>query len=480
MLKVLITGIVGLGLCLGSILGLDYLSKPSVQPPTVGSYSPTGGGTYRLGQSIGTSDTTIRLSSFKEPVSNIPYTMSYLNSDIEYGTLSPQSSVSEFISFSGITQNTDGSATLTGVIRGLSRTPGTGGCVASTTLAQSHAGQSILILSNPPCQLAEYTPLRTTATSTGILIFSSTTPPRYDANYTASGNQLVSFAQLAATAFNGAPTSTFSGMGIVQLPSSVQVASSTASSTTGAPMPLITKYSTTTPGTLCNSGIWNCTPVAQVSGFLSQAWQDLTQTWIFSSSTSNSFLSTNASTTNFSISNLFKFATASGSSSVLSVDANGYVTANAPKVTTLGVSGAGTLNTSAASTTQFTVTIPANSLKTTSTIDVSMQTVFIAGNCAYEIQIGTGLASTSLADIENQDALVTGTIVATSSSAQSSKFIASNLGGGVYNAAIQSTFGYIAFAGYSNASQLYLAFIDRAIGSGSCKTVGPTVRLSSN
>lgn len=125
----------------------------------LGSYNPSGGGTYRLRTAAGSTDSSINLSSFKEPISNIPYTMGYLNSAIGYGTLDPQTTKSEFISFSGITQNIDGTAKLTGVVRGLSRSPGsdaTGCTVASSTLRQTHSGQSIFILSNSPCFYSEY------------------------------------------------------------------------------------------------------------------------------------------------------------------------------------------------------------------------------------------------------------------------------------------------------------------------------------
>ncbi len=107
----------------------------------------TGGGTYRLASSISSTQTTIKLSSFREPISNVPYTMTYLNSSLEYATLDPQTNSSEFVSFTGITQNSDGTAILTGVTRGLSRSyPYT----ASSTFQVTHSGQSILILSNAP------------------------------------------------------------------------------------------------------------------------------------------------------------------------------------------------------------------------------------------------------------------------------------------------------------------------------------------
>jgi len=140
------------------------------QVEKLGAYNPTGAGTYRLKTSIGTTNTTIALSSFKEPVSEIPYTMTYLNTSIAYGTLDPvNSSRSEFISFTGITQNADGSATLTGVTRGLARSyPYT----ASSTLRQAHGGQSIFILSDSPQHFSEYAVKQNDETITGQWTFS--------------------------------------------------------------------------------------------------------------------------------------------------------------------------------------------------------------------------------------------------------------------------------------------------------------------
>jgi hypothetical protein len=64
-----------------------------------------------------------------------------------YGTLEPGTSKEEIISFTGVTQNGDGTATLTGVTRGLGfTTPYT--AVASNR--QSHAGNTVFVLSNNP------------------------------------------------------------------------------------------------------------------------------------------------------------------------------------------------------------------------------------------------------------------------------------------------------------------------------------------
>jgi hypothetical protein len=127
---------------------VSHISSSQNKSALVGAINyPTGGGTYKLASSISSTQTSIKLSSFKEPVSGTPYTMAYLNAGLEYATIDPQTTNSEFISFSGITQNSDGTATLTGVIRGLARSyPYTSQSVFQVT----HSGQSNLILSNPP------------------------------------------------------------------------------------------------------------------------------------------------------------------------------------------------------------------------------------------------------------------------------------------------------------------------------------------
>lgn len=183
---------------------------------TLGSFNPTGGGTYRLGTSIGSTDSTIKLSSFKEPVSNTPYTMTMLNTDIGYGTLDPQTTKSEFISFTGITQNADGSASLTGVIRGLSKSyPYT----ASSTFRLPHAGQSIFILSDAPGLFNEYVTKRNIETISGAKTFTSTTTfasstqgisPLLD-------NELATKKYVDDTAIAGSPIMTDTVQGIARL-----------------------------------------------------------------------------------------------------------------------------------------------------------------------------------------------------------------------------------------------------------------------
>lgn len=247
---------------------------PQVVPQAhqaLGAFNPTAGGTYRLNSSIGSTDTTIKLSSFLEPVSNTPYTMAYLNSSIAYGTLDPQNPTrTELISFTGITQNSDGTALLTGVTRGVSRSYP---YAASSTFALSHAGQSIFILSDSPQVFAQYTSKSNNEVITGLWSFpaaaSSSNPltlgqatstfvdfsssqtitgnkyfstsssvtfaaPPVSGSVPGAQNQLANKAYVDSVAIAGAPNASTSAKGIVQEATLSEVQAGTGTGTTGA------------------------------------------------------------------------------------------------------------------------------------------------------------------------------------------------------------------------------------------------------
>lgn len=172
----------------GSLVKENKIRTDIEEGIIVGAFNPTGGGTYRLKNSISSTASSITLTSFKEPVSNTPYSMSYLNTTIMYGTIEPLNpDKSEFISFTGITQNSDGTATLTGVSRGLARSyPYT----ASTTHAQTHSGQSIFILSDTPQLFNTYLNSADTETITGNWTYASTSAPVYDARFNVGSTTL--------------------------------------------------------------------------------------------------------------------------------------------------------------------------------------------------------------------------------------------------------------------------------------------------
>lgn len=165
------------------------------------TFIPAGGGTYTLATSISSTDTTIILSSFTEPVSGTPYTMVLLGTDIVYGTIAPRTTQSEFISFTGITQNADGTATLTGVTRGLAKkTPFT----SNATYKLPHAGQSVFIMSDVPQLFNEYLVNENTETITGAKTFSVT--PVNNGGNPVNPTDLATKAYVDLTATGGATT----------------------------------------------------------------------------------------------------------------------------------------------------------------------------------------------------------------------------------------------------------------------------------
>lgn len=175
-------------------------------------YYPVGGKTYVLASSIGSTDTTIQLSSFLEPVTGTPLTMALMNSDVVFGTLGPKTASSEFISFTGVTQNSDGTATLTGVTRGLGKIyPFT----TSSSYKVAHSGQSLFILSDAPQVFNKYAALINDQTFTGDNTFSlhSPTIPTEAASET---NRAASIAYVNAIAIAGAADASTTVKGIVE------------------------------------------------------------------------------------------------------------------------------------------------------------------------------------------------------------------------------------------------------------------------
>lgn len=241
MFEKFLTTITTISIGLGSLLGLTPQPAPVSPVPQVeevrpaediqvGAFSPAAGGTYRLQTSIGTTDTTITLSSFTEPISGTPITMSSLATDIAYATIDPQSTTrKEFVSFTGISQNSDGTATLTGVSRGLSfLSPFT----ASSTLRKAHPGQSIFILSDSPQFFNEYARRRSDETITGQWTFNTfpITPSTTLASTTAAGWVELATPQEAAS-------STASGT-IARLVIPASMATSNPTTTSGHVVPV--------------------------------------------------------------------------------------------------------------------------------------------------------------------------------------------------------------------------------------------------
>lgn len=209
---------------------------------------------------IGTSDVTIGLTSLKLPDGVTTITMSNFGS-IGYGTLEPGTSKEESISFTGITQNASGSATLTGVSRGL-RFVYPYDSVSANKL--THAGGSIFVVSNTaPFYYNQFVLKNSDGTISQILTFSSTSQPVYDGspNFT-NALSLIDKQYADSLTINGAPTSTQNSLGVVVLATKAQQVLGTASSTTGAPLVLQSGNATST----CTAFAASSTLVLQSDG----------------------------------------------------------------------------------------------------------------------------------------------------------------------------------------------------------------------
>lgn len=206
-----------------------------VMESTLGAVNAVAGVPYYLhGSGVGATDTTITLTSFKTPVSSYPLSMTDFG-DIGYLTLEPGNTArQEFISFTGISQNADNTAVLTGVTRGLSPvSPFT----ASTTIRKAHAGGSVAIISNPPQFYERFANKLNTQTITGTWTFASTTWPIIDLSTAAPtlDAQFATKKYVDDTAFSGASVvnASATARGVVELATGCEAASSTASGGSG-------------------------------------------------------------------------------------------------------------------------------------------------------------------------------------------------------------------------------------------------------
>lgn len=194
------------------------------------------GQSFTLGSSISSTQTTILLTSFKVPVSGTDITMATMGTSVAYGTLAPGTSSAELISFTGVTQNADGTATLTGVTRGLDKEYP---YAEDSNFKQPHAGQTIFILSDAPQVFNQYPAKQNDETITGQFTFpqsGTASAARAGAVYAAptQDTELATKKYVDDTASFGAPLATTTTAGIVEIPTATQLETGTLLGETGA------------------------------------------------------------------------------------------------------------------------------------------------------------------------------------------------------------------------------------------------------
>lgn len=259
---------------LGGMFGyVQHKINQLKQEPSLGAVYPVAGSTYYLAGTIGSSNTSITLSSFTEPVSGRELTIADFGT-IGYATIDPGSTKKEFISFTGVTQaSSSAQATLTGVTRGIGFTYP---YASSSALTNPHSGGTALILSNSPIFYQQFASVSNTTTITGLWTFNSTVIPQLDTYIAPTlGTQFAPKTYVDSVATSGAPNASLSTAGLVRLATGAQLAAGTATSTA-------TIYLAPYGGLFNqNSSAANLVPVTNTSGKLSQGFIDLTQAFTF-------------------------------------------------------------------------------------------------------------------------------------------------------------------------------------------------------
>lgn len=226
-------------------------------------------------------DTTITLDQLVDIYGN-SLTMTDFG-DKGYGRINPEgSNISESFSFSGITSNSDGTKTLTGVKTVLAKSPYT----ETSGLVRSHGIGSTVRITNTAGFYNDFTNKNNFETIAKVWTFSAL-PESNGSLLATTTNQFVTKQYADNIAVQGAPTSTESVAGRVRLGTQNQMASSTYDA--NDPTVVYTRYTTSTPGT---AGKY--VPVTESDGKLNQTFIDLTDSYTWTgnhtfSNTQNTF-----------------------------------------------------------------------------------------------------------------------------------------------------------------------------------------------
>lgn len=199
------------------------------------------------GSGISLSDTTIVLQSMKL-IDGITDVTTAMFGALGMAVLEPDTSREENISFTTITQNTNGTATLTGVTRGLDfKAPYT----TVSANRRAHAGGSIMRISNTAPFYNQIAVKDNDESILGAWVFPSAEPtrPKITADVNATdATSLVTLGQLGRTAAAGAANASTTVNGISEIATQDEVDDGTATGGTGATV--VTPASTITEARL--------------------------------------------------------------------------------------------------------------------------------------------------------------------------------------------------------------------------------------
>ncbi len=460
--------------------------RPAEPTEPVGAIQAVGGIPYYLyGSGVSASETSITLTSFKQPVSSYLLYMADFGT-IGYLTLEPGNvSRQEFVSFTGVTQNADGTATLTGVTRGLAPvSPYT----ASTTIQKAHSGGTVAVISNPPQLYETLLSKNNNGTSTAVHTWASTSPPRYDlppgnhsnGSAVSTTSEFASLAYVNAIAVAGASNASETVKGLVELATALEAGSTTPLGSTGAALVLRSSNATDTPQSGCAVGYTGtagagCVIVAQLTGKLKQTWLNLSEAftvagaWVFNGAVQMANTVSIAASVAFPLilnGEAYTFPADCGTASSTAFTLNGTnaVTCNPVLTGSHVIVGAASTTSNTASTSITTVVLPGNTSGGNRMIRITAHwSLASGGTCFNQIDFGTGAATTSMYSLA--DALQTiSTVMSTSSTGTMFATMSNFANGLAANATNQNA--QTRMAAHDVTAVTYLNFISRAASGG--------------
>lgn len=218
--------------------------------------------TTLAGAGVVIGDGSITLTSFTQ-IDGTLLTMTDFGT-LGFGTIEPGNENEEQICFTGISQNANGTATLTGVSSVSFVSPYT----KTSNVQKNHVGGTIFVVSNTSGFYDQMTSKNDDETITGIYTFTDPNVPRMDVDHTYGAGEEKYFATyklVQDTSYAGTVNATTTAKGISQLASDAQLQAGTETGSTGASLVAHGNNFTQTPTA-------NKVPVANSSGKLAAGW----------------------------------------------------------------------------------------------------------------------------------------------------------------------------------------------------------------
>lgn len=218
------------------------------------------------GAGISIGATTITLQEFLS-IDGTPLTMAAFGT-IGYGTLEPNSfQREEQVSFTGITQNLNGTATLTGVKTVNFLYPYT----EAAGVTKSHPGGATFVITNTSGFYNTFTNKNDDETILGAWVLPGTEPirPKLTVDVDATdATSLITYGQLSRAVFGAVPSASTTVNGTVELATASELAAGTAVGGTGAFLVPANSSFNNTPGS-------QLVPVSTTNQIINQAWVDI-------------------------------------------------------------------------------------------------------------------------------------------------------------------------------------------------------------